>query len=123
MARQAEMAVSDAAPPDVAPSELGGPFPVLLAAVRASVDRALTQIWEQARSEHGRFGPGVSEPLEAARDLCLRGGKRLRAGLVAVGYCLGRGDRNWEAALPACSAVELLQAYFLIHDDWMDQDR
>jgi geranylgeranyl diphosphate synthase type I len=70
--------------------------------------------------EHAARGPAVLGPLEAARALCARGGKRLRAALVATGHRLGGGDGR---ALAACCAVELLQAYFLIHDDWMDGDR
>lgn len=97
-------------------------FIELLSAVREDVDAALGQIWERAELEHGAHG-AVAAPLAAARELCLRGGKRLRAALVAVGHAVGSGQRDWSAALPACCAVELLQAYFLIHDDWMDQDR
>ena len=47
----------------------------------------------------------------------------MRAALVSVGYRLGGGDDAVGNVLEACCAVELLQAYFLIHDDWMDQDR
>lgn len=96
-------------------------FGELLERVRPEVDRALTDIWEEARAEYGPFGVAATRPLEAARELSLRGGKRLRAALVAAGYARGSGE--WLRALPVCCAVELVQAYFLIHDDWMDQDR
>lgn len=95
----------------------------LLEQVRPEVDRALTAIWEESRAEYMPFGAAASRPLEAARELSLRGGKRLRAALVAAGHGLGGESEDWRRALPVCCAVELLQAYFLIHDDWMDQDR
>lgn len=98
-------------------------FAALLRGVREGVDAALVKIWDRAEAEHAGHGPAVSQPISAARELCLRGGKRLRAALVAVGHSMGTEQRDWKPALPACCAVELLQSYFLIHDDWMDQDR
>lgn len=98
-------------------------FAELLAEVRPEVDRALESVWDQVRAEHSGRGAAVLEPLEAARELCLRGGKRLRAALVVTGHWIAGGARDWSPLLPVCSAVELVQAYFLIHDDWMDQDR
>lgn len=98
-------------------------FPKLLAEVRPEVDRALERVWDEARAEHAGRGGAVMGPLEAARELCLRGGKRLRAALVVTGHRIAGGSSDWSPLLPLCSAVELVQAYFLIHDDWMDQDR
>ncbi|HTV17021.1 MAG TPA: polyprenyl synthetase family protein [Polyangiaceae bacterium] len=95
-------------------------FTELLSAVKREVDDELVALWDAALHEHAARGPAVLGPLDAARALCARGGKRLRAALVAVGHQLGGGDGR---ALAACCAVELLQAYFLIHDDWMDGDR
>ena len=56
----------------------------------------------------------------ALRDYVLRGGKRLRGALVLLGHDAGGGTR--EAALDPSLGVELLHAYLLIHDDFMDQD-
>jgi geranylgeranyl diphosphate synthase, type I len=101
----------------------GQTFAALLGEVRAAVDHELEQIWDEAWAEHAGQGTAVAKPLEAARALCLRGGKRLRASLVVVGHALARGRADVRSVLPVCCAVELLQSYFLIHDDWMDQDR
>jgi geranylgeranyl diphosphate synthase, type I len=98
-------------------------FEELLTIVRAAVDRELAATWARVLDEQSSRGVPVRAPLEAARDLCLRGGKRLRAALVAVGFRLGGGGDAVASVLEACCAVELLQAYFLIHDDWMDRDR
>ncbi|HEY6907892.1 MAG TPA: polyprenyl synthetase family protein [Myxococcales bacterium] len=56
----------------------------------------------------------------AVRDYLLRGGKRLRGALVLLGHEAAGGKR--EAALDASLGVELLHAYLLVHDDFMDQD-
>ena len=56
----------------------------------------------------------------ALNDYVLRGGKRLRGALCLLGCEAGGGTR--EAALPAALGLELLHAYLLIHDDFMDRD-
>ena len=56
----------------------------------------------------------------ALRDYLLRGGKRLRGALLVAGHEAAGGQR--EAALDPSIGVELLHAYLLIHDDFMDQD-
>jgi geranylgeranyl diphosphate synthase type I len=50
----------------------------------------------------------------------LRGGKRLRGALVLLGCEAAGGER--ELAVPASLGCELLHAYLLIHDDFMDRD-
>src|SRR5688572_25210146 len=97
-------------------------FAELLVSVRGAVDRRLIEIWDAELATHASRGAPVARPLEAARALSSRGGKRLRAALVAVGHRMG-GGRDAQAVLEVACAVELLQAYFLIHDDWMDGDR
>jgi len=64
----------------------------------------------------------ISKLAEAMRYAVLSGGKRLRPALVlAVTEACGG---NAELALPAATAVELLHAYTLVHDDLpaMDDD-
>jgi geranylgeranyl diphosphate synthase type I len=60
--------------------------------------------------------------VAALRDLCLRGGKRLRPALVVAGYRAASCQGDLDTAIDAGVALELLHAYLLIHDDWMDQD-
>ena len=55
------------------------------------------------------------------RDYILRGGKRLRGALVEEGFKAGGGG-DPAAVLDASVGVELLHAYLLIHDDFMDRD-
>jgi geranylgeranyl diphosphate synthase type I len=60
--------------------------------------------------------------VSAVRDLCMRGGKRLRPALVVAGLRAVSTRADLDAALDVGTALELLQAFFLIHDDWMDGD-
>ena len=62
----------------------------------------------------------LREAARALRDYLFRGGKRLRAALVLLGHEAAGGRR--EAAIDAALGVELLHAYLLIHDDYMDED-
>jgi len=52
----------------------------------------------------------------------LRGGKRIRATLVHVGALCFRKHVNQSLLEELGAAIELLHAYFLVHDDWMDGD-
>ncbi len=55
----------------------------------------------------------------------MRGGKRFRPVLIAAAHeaCGGKNDGSLsEAVVLAGAAIELLQAYLLVHDDWMDGD-
>ena len=54
------------------------------------------------------------------RDYVLRGGKRLRGALVLLGH-EAAGGQPQDALLPSLGC-ELLHAYLLIHDDFMDRD-
>src|SRR5690606_34867484 len=101
------------------------PFVSLTSMVKAEVDPALNALLEREIAEIGTVGREVQGMLEAARSLLCRGGKRLRAGLlVAANQALTVESRPGlcPSVLHAALALELLQAYFLIHDDWMDQD-
>ncbi|MBN2528737.1 MAG: polyprenyl synthetase family protein [Deltaproteobacteria bacterium] len=65
-------------------------------------------------------------PLEITTEieaLTLRGGKRLRPALMVAGYELFSDNAlNDNALLDSACAMEMLQSYFLIHDDIMDND-
>ena len=90
--------------------------------VRAVLEPRLAT-WLDARVAvaEGR-GPAVGAVADAVRDLTLRGGKRLRAVLLAAAYVACDGQGGVEAVAAACVALELFQAYLLVHDDWMDGD-
>jgi geranylgeranyl diphosphate synthase type I len=98
-------------------------FDGLLTAVRARVDARL-ESWLGSRVAAARhISADVGVVAEAIAGLALRGGKRMRAALVAAGFATkGPETRLIAACEPAMIAIELLQTYLLIHDDWMDDD-
>ena len=92
--------------------------------VRADVDAKLAAFLEERATAD--FVRGLDAravvPIRAASELATRGGKRLRAVLLAASYeaCGGVGGAA-EVAWAGVS-LEVLQTYLLIHDDWMDGD-
>ncbi len=98
------------------------PFAALLTAVRRDVDARLAGYLDEKLEAARSHGPGVVEMVAALRDLCLRGGKRARPALLVAGYRATSVSAKLEPALDAGVALELLHAYFLVHDDWMDRD-
>ncbi|MDB4945307.1 MAG: Octaprenyl diphosphate synthase [Labilithrix sp.] len=104
-------------------------FTSLLAAVRTHVDAQLRD-WLRPRVAAARdISDEVGAAASAVERLALRGGKRMRAALIVAGYAAassGAAGVDFEAALRATGsasvAMELLQVYLLVHDDWMDDD-
>lgn len=97
-------------------------FLELLGRLRPEIDRRIGERYDRVAKRAIEHGPHVAIMVETARDLALRGGKRLRAGLIAAGWIAAGGDDDLDAALEGGVAFELLQAYLLIQDDWMDGD-
>lgn len=98
------------------------PFSALAAGIKRDVDARLTRLLDARLVAARAIGPEFAELVAAVRDLSLRGGKRLRAALLIAGYRAASARASLDPALDAGVALELLQSYFLIHDDWMDGD-
>jgi geranylgeranyl diphosphate synthase type I len=97
-------------------------FGQFVARVRAEVDARLGA-WLDARVAVARSrGSDVELVADAVRSLVMRGGKRMRAVLLAASYDGCGGDGGSLAVVAAGASLELLQAYLLVHDDWMDGD-
>ncbi|MBK7402151.1 MAG: polyprenyl synthetase family protein [Myxococcales bacterium] len=99
-----------------------------LAEVRARIDARLEEVLQAAQADAERAGPEPAAVVAALAALVRRGGKRLRPALLTAAYLAGGGplttQGHWPRAVTdAGAAFELLQAYFLVHDDWMDGDR
>ena len=94
----------------------------LLAGIKREVDAQLSHTLNDSRRQGESYGPEVGAMIDAVSSLCERGGKRLRPGLCVVGALCVQEGVELAPLLSAGVALELLQAYFLIHDDWMDQD-
>jgi geranylgeranyl diphosphate synthase type I len=98
-------------------------FLSLLGSLKAPLDAGLEGVLERSIDTYGALGEEIAWMLESALTLC-RGGKRLRAGLVAAGFEMASRTpaASNDKVLGMGIAVELLQSYFLVHDDWMDRD-
>lgn len=106
----------------MAPRPSQNPFLALLSKVSAQLEPRLSEVLHKSQAEAESYGVEVGAMVGAVRSLCERGGKRLRPGLCVVGSMSVDPQVSWEPALEAGVSLELLQAYFLIHDDWMDKD-
>lgn len=100
----------------------GNPFLPLVTQVAERVSPRLMEVIDGSAAEAQAYGAEVGAMVGAVRNLCARGGKRLRPALCVVGALCKDEKFDWAPAIEAGVSLELLQAYFLIHDDWMDQD-
>ena len=97
-------------------------LPGWLRHVRAGVDERLVGFFGEKRRETGEISSPTVELVHEIEALTMRGGKRLRPALAAAAYRCVRPSQGMEPLVELCSALELLQSYLLIHDDWMDGD-
>ena len=112
-------------------------FATLLDRVRKHVDagpRSLAAWLKPRVAAASAVSAEVGAAAEAVEGLAVRGGKRMRAALVGAAFVACRDPRDprdprapddqasWSRVDRAMIAIELLQVYLLIHDDWMDDD-
>ena len=94
--------------------------PVEQAGLRSRVDKALAAFLAEQRARLIGIDPALAEFAEALEALVLGGGKRLRPAFAYWGY-RGAGGNDGDQVVAAVSALELVQASALIHDDLMDR--
>jgi geranylgeranyl diphosphate synthase, type I len=93
-----------------------------LLAAKPAVESAMIERFDAGSAARSGLGKEARAILHAAKDLSLRGGKRFRAALLASSY-FGVAPRGKLAvATSGGVALEMLQSYLLIQDDWMDGD-
>ena len=90
----------------------------------AAVNGVLKEFWNEKREEWKRFGPTVAGAAEAY-DRLTSDGKKIRAGLVKLGYDACRTKESPVSSREdgiywAAASVEVLHNAFLIHDDIVD---
>ncbi|GEM34027.1 hypothetical protein NN3_50340 [Nocardia neocaledoniensis NBRC 108232] len=108
-----------------APVDLGALTPGTPAFV-AAVERVLTDFFATRREIVDPLGPVFVDAADALEQFVLRGGKRTRPGFAWTGWLGAGGDPSGPdaaAVLTACSALELVQACALVHDDIIDSSR
>jgi len=110
---------SSGALPDLAePTEPDGS-----AELRHRVERELERYLAARRGEAAAIGPVFGEAVDALARFVLGGGKRIRPTFAWWGWRGAGGDPaapEADAVLRALSALELIQASALIHDDLID---
>ncbi|HJL16124.1 MAG TPA: polyprenyl synthetase family protein [Sandaracinaceae bacterium LLY-WYZ-13_1] len=93
-----------------------------LAEVKDGVEARLREILAEDRARLVAIAPEAAELMEGVESLTLRGGKRLRPAVLYAAYRAVRPEAGVGDVVDAGAALELLQSYLLIHDDWMDGD-
>lgn len=96
-----------------------------LAASAERVNPVLKRFWQEKTREWSAF-PEIIAASFAAYDLLTGDGKKIRAGLVRLGYEVCAGPGTTGTPLPdgldrAAACVEILHNAFLIHDDIVDE--
>ena len=94
--------------------------PLEAAGLRSRVDKALAAFLSEQRTRLAGIDPALAEIADALDDFVLGGGKRLRPAFAYWGF-RGAGGVDSDQAVAAASALELVQASALIHDDLMDR--
>jgi geranylgeranyl diphosphate synthase, type I len=97
-------------------------FTELAAQIKNDIDVRLQALLKAEVAQAARYGKETRALVESVESLCARGGKRLRPALAHVGALAVNPDAKPALTRECGLSLELLQAYFLIHDDWMDQD-
>ncbi|AKT39929.1 polyprenyl synthetase family protein [Chondromyces crocatus] len=93
-----------------------------LASIRPAVETRLEARWQREIDRIKGYGPEIEAMAAEARSLTLRGGKRYRAGLVVAAHLGVAPEAPLDAAYDTAAALELIQTYLLIQDDWIDED-
>ncbi|MGW0044457.1 polyprenyl synthetase family protein [Rhodococcus sp. NPDC003348] len=91
--------------------------------VPAAVESALRTFFDSRRPITDNIGGTFSDAAAALEAFVLRGGKRVRPAFAWTGWLGAGGDEHGPdaaAVLRVCSALELVQACALVHDDIID---
>jgi geranylgeranyl diphosphate synthase type I len=89
------------------------------------VTARLEEFFAEKQAYAKELSPRAPELVSAVEDLTMRGGKRLRPLAIYAGFRATSAqvsEFDWHAILTLGAAIELLQSYLLIQDDWMDDD-
>lgn len=90
--------------------------------VKARVEARIAGLAREHTERAASAAPDVAVVVGALFDLASRGGKRVRPLLMTASHMACGGTREAACVVDAGAAIEILHAYLLIHDDWMDGD-
>ncbi len=94
----------------------------ILEEVRSIVKEVVENEMNNLSKEATTYSYYLNDLVYIAKDFMLRGGKRLRAFLVLIGYWSREWGLDISRVKYLLAMVEFLQSYLLVHDDIMDQD-
>nr|WP_206036703.1 polyprenyl synthetase family protein [Rhodococcus sp. BL-253-APC-6A1W] len=100
-----------------------GADPVPAPSLPGLVEDALRQFFATRAELVDSVGGGYRDAVATLQSFVLRGGKRVRPSFAWTGWLGAGGDPagpDADAVLRACSALELVQAGALVHDDIID---
>lgn len=89
----------------------------------SAVERTLTDFVDTTRPTVDAVGPVYAAAVDELVSFVVRGGKRIRPAFAWTGWLGAGGDPHGpdaDAVLDVCSALELVQACALVHDDIID---
>src|SRR5690606_27068661 len=96
-----------------------GVSPTDSADLKERIAKALERFLADQRALLSGIDPALGPVAETIEQFVLRGGKRLRPAFAYWGF-RGAGGEDSDQVVAAVSALELVQASALIHDDVMD---
>ncbi len=94
--------------------------PPTLRRIAERVDARLAALLDAERERWGTFDSDLVHPVDEIARLVLAGGKRLRPAFCHWGYVGAGGGDDDQIDIDAGSALELMHAFALFHDDVMD---
>jgi geranylgeranyl diphosphate synthase type I len=103
-------------------ASLRADFAVFARGVQSRVEARLDVVARERIAAAQAVSPDAGVVVASLFDLARRGGKRVRPVLMTAAYAACGGAPEDPAVVDAGAAFEVLQAYLLIHDDWMDDD-
>lgn len=96
------------------------PAPQSLLVVAGRVEDRLRAVFESETARWTALDPDLADLLTPLERLVMASGKRLRPAFCHWGFVAAGGDAGDEMEIDAGAALELLQAFALLHDDVMD---
>lgn len=94
--------------------------PPSLRAVAARVEARLAPVLDAEIRRWEQLDAALAEPLASLRDLVLSDAKRIRPAFCYWGHIAAGGAPDDDMVVDIGAALELLQAFALVHDDVMD---
>lgn len=91
-----------------------------LSEFKVKVEDELEKIFKGEIEIAKEFTPYAVDYINELKNVTLAGGKRLRAAFVYYTYIM-HGGNKLDEILRVCAAIELIHAFFLVEDDFMDE--